>query len=243
MMHSELENHVIDLLPAYVLDALTDDEMSQVVQHLAGCRTCQAELSQLQSVVDDLPLALAATAPPPRVKLALMEAIHSRQGEAVPASTPSFWQKLVAFFRMPLPAIGAVLILVLAIGNIFLFRQLSLTSQPSGNSMRVIALANTQNAPLAEGTLIINQLGDYGTLVVDKLAQLDPNQQYQVWLLKAGQRTSGGLFSVNHDGYASLEIMAPLPLTEYDSVGVTIEPVGGSPAPTGSKVLGGTIPR
>ena len=56
------------------------------------------------------------------------------------------------------------------------------------------------------GTMIMDQKGDYGTLVVDKLAVLDSNQQYQVWLIKDGQRISGGVFSVNHDGYASLEI-------------------------------------
>ena len=109
--------------------------------------------------------------------------------------------------------------------------------------MRVIALANTQNSAGALGTLVIDQQGDYGTLVVDKLAGLNSSQQYQIWLLKDGQRTSGGLFSVNPDGYASLEIMAPLPLAQYDSVGITIEPVGGSPAPTGAKVLGGAIPH
>ena len=72
--------------------------------------------------------------------------------------------------------------------------------------MQVVALANTQNSPGAQGTLIINQPGDYGTLVVDKLAELDSSHQYQVWLLKDGQRVSGGLFSVNQEGYASLEI-------------------------------------
>jgi anti-sigma-K factor RskA len=242
-MLQELENHVLDLLPAYVLDALTEEETGQVAEHLVTCHTCQAELARLQQVADDLPLALTQTDPPARVKLSLMTAIHSRQLGAAPSTGPAFWQKLVGFFRMPLPAIGVALIVVLALGNIFLFRQLNLANQPSSNSMQVIALANTQNAPNAEGTLIINQRGDYGTLVVDKLAQLDPSQQYQIWLLIDGQRTSGGIFSVNNDGYASLEIMAPLPLAQYDSVGITIEPSGGSPAPTGAKVLGGAIPQ
>jgi anti-sigma-K factor RskA len=93
------------------------------------------------------------------------------------------------------------------------------------------------------GTLVMDHQGDYGTLVVDKLAALDPSQQYQVWLLNGGNRTSGGVFSVNPDGYASLEIMAPKALSQYDSVGITVEPFGGSLAPTGLKVLGGTIPH
>ncbi len=242
-MSQELDDHVIELLPAYVLDALTDEETGQVAEHLAACQTCQAEFARLQLVADDLPLALAQTAPPHRVKQSLMNAIHSRQAEALRSAQPTSWQKLVGFFRMPLPALGLALIVVLALGNLLLLRQLNLANQQSGTAMRVIALANTQSAAGALGTLVIDQQGDYGTLVVDKLAALDPSQQYQIWLLKDGQRTSGGLFSVNPDGYASLEIMAPIPLAQYDSVGITIEPAGGSPAPTGAKVLGGAIPH
>ena len=242
-MPVELENHVIDLLPAYVLDALTDEETDMVAEHLAVCHTCQAELARLQLVADDLPLALMQTAPPPRVKDSLMASIHSRSSASAASPEQSTWQKLVGFFRMPLPAVGVALIVILALGNLFLLRQLNLTGQQSNTSMRIIALANTKDAPNALGTMIIDRQGDYGTLVVDKLAALDSNQQYQVWLLKDGQRVSGGLFSVNPDGYASLEIMAPMPLAQYDSLGITVEPVGGSPAPTGAKVLGGAIPH
>jgi anti-sigma-K factor RskA len=242
-MSVAFENHVIDMLPAYVLDALTDEETGQVAEHLATCQTCQAELARLQQVADDLPLALVQTAPSARVKDNLMGAIHARQPEVVPSTQPTTWQKLVGFFRMPLPAIGLALVVFLALGNLFLLRQLNLASQQAKTPMRVVALANTQNSPSAMGTLVIDHQGDYGTLVVDKLAALDPSQQYQVWLLNGGNRTSGGVFSVNPDGYASLEIMAPKALSQYDSVGITVEPFGGSPGPTGLKVLGGPIPH
>lgn len=242
-MLSEEENHVLDVLPAFVLGILTDDETNQVAEHLAGCTICQAELTRLQQVADDLPLALVQTVPPARVKDSLMSAIHARQPAFVPSAQPTTWQKLVSFFRMPLPALGLALVVFLALGNLLLLRQLNLANQQARTPMRMVALANTQNSPTAMGTLVINQRGDYGTLVVDKLAALDTSQQYQIWLLSGGKRTSGGVFSVNPDGYASLEIMAPKPLVQYDSVGITVEPFGGSPAPTGFKVLGGTIPH
>jgi anti-sigma factor RsiW len=77
-MSSEVENHVIDWLPAYVLDALTDEETNQVAAHLADCLICQAELSRLQMVADELPLGLAQTTPPPEVKVRLMLSIQVR---------------------------------------------------------------------------------------------------------------------------------------------------------------------
>ena len=119
-MSVELENHVIDLLPAFVLDALTDEETNQVAEHLAVCQTCQVELSRLQLVADDLPLALMQTAPPPRVKDSLMASIHSRSSASAASPEPSTWQKLVGLFRMPLPAVGLALIVIMAVGNLFL---------------------------------------------------------------------------------------------------------------------------
>jgi len=104
-------------------------------------------------------------------------------------------------------------------------------------------LANTNNAPQALGTLVVGQSGDYGSLVVDHLQTLDNAHQYQVWLNRDGERISAGTFSVNHEGYASLELKAPIPLILYDTIGITVEPTGGSPGPTGIKVLGGDITR
>jgi type II secretory ATPase GspE/PulE/Tfp pilus assembly ATPase PilB-like protein len=42
---------------------------------------------------------------------------------------------------------------------------------------------------------------------------------------------------------AALEIHAPEPLSSYDSIGVSVEPYGGSPAPTGDRVLSAVIPH
>ena len=92
-MSIEDENHVIDMLPAYVLGILTDEETNQVAEHLAGCETCQAELARLQQVADDLPLALVQTTPPPRVKEKLMQAIHSTAAESYTHQPTNFLAK------------------------------------------------------------------------------------------------------------------------------------------------------
>jgi len=241
-MSMEVENHVIDWLPAYVLDALTDDEMDQVAEHLADCQTCQAELARIQQVADELPLAVAQTTPPPDVKVKLMKAIHTRQVNRSASSQPiSLGQRLANLLRTRLPALGLAFVVVMVLGNLLLWRQININNQQTSTPMRAYALANTQNSPGSVGTLIMDPNGKYGTLVVDNLATLDPGKQYQVWLIKGAERTSGGVFSVNPDGYGSLEILAPQPLVQYESIGITIEPAGGSPSPTGAKVLGGEL--
>jgi anti-sigma-K factor RskA len=240
-MPVEENQHVLEILPGFVLGILDDEETGQVVEHLSSCETCQAELSRLQAVAADLPLALSQAQPPAKVKAGLMKSIQAvKSAQAGTLATAA--EKKAGFWQRWLPVMGVAVVVLLAAINLLLWRQLS-NSQQAQTPMKVVALANTQYSPNAVGTLVIDQNGQYGTLVVDNLAALDNTLQYQVWLIRANEHTSGGVFSVNPDGYASLEVMAPQPLTSYDSIGVSIEPFGGSPAPTGNRVLGGDIPR
>ncbi len=235
------EAHVTEWLPAYALNILTEAETTQVAEHLAICPACQVELHLYQAVADELPLALVQSAPRPALKDRLMKEIHSRQVKAVAPPYRTFWQRWAGFFQRSAPAWAMALIMVLALGNLFLWFRLNQTSGRDPMPMRVVALAGTKDSTQAIGTLVMNPTGEYGSLVVDHLAALDAGHQYQVWLIKDGKRASGGVFSVNQDGYASLELDAPLRLIEYQSIGITIEPAGGSPGPTGVKVLGGDI--
>ena len=235
------QDHVTDSLPAFVLGALDEEEKRQVSLHLEHCHFCQAELASLQQVADELPLAIALAEPSPDLKVRLMQSIHQQkvepQPELSPANQPSFQQRVFALFRRPLPALGVALIILLVVGNLLLWRQLNLATQRATTPMRVLALANTVNSSQATGTLIMDSAGKYGTLVVDNLVTLDPARQYQVWLIKRGVRSSAGVFSVNPDGYASLELLAPIPLIQYDAIGISIEPAGGSQMPTGASVF------
>jgi anti-sigma-K factor RskA len=155
-----------------------------------------------------------------------------------PARMP-WWQRFADLVRRTAPVWGtvaAVLVLVLAVSNLWLLNQAE-----QAKAMRTIALRGTEDAPDAIGTIIVSVDGDHGAIVVDSLDPLDAEHQYQVWLIKNGQRTSGGVFSVDEDGYGVLWLSSPQSLASYDAVGITIEPAGGSPGPTGIKVLGGNL--
>jgi anti-sigma-K factor RskA len=89
--------------------------------------------------------------------------------------------------------------------------------------------------------LVVSQDGEHGTLVVDGLPALDEMSQYQLWLIRDEQRTNGGIFSVDEEGYGNLWVSSPEPLLSYSAFGITVEPAGGSPGPTGVKVLGGEL--
>ena len=239
------ELHVYDQIPAYALGCLDDGESQTVATHMASCAECQAALFDYQEVVGQMAYTVPQVDPPASLKAALMAQIQAGQ-PASPAPMPrkSWRETLWDFFPRLTPAwavASLALIGFLVISNLFLWNQVRDLRLRQDESMVVVALNGTEMTPQSSGSIVISRDGKYGTLVVDQLPVLDESQQYQLWLIKDGQRTSGGAFSVNKHGYGSMEIWSRQPLGSYGSFGITIEPFGGSPGPTGDKVLGGDL--
>lgn len=242
------EAHVIDLLPAYALDCLDEAEVVLVSEHLARCPDCQAEWRAYQQTVDQLVLAGPEAAPSPALKVRLMDRIKPADRPVPPRqSSLSRWSWLESFmgrFGPGLVAAGLVLILLLGLSDVWLWQQLNQleAAQPELAVMGTVPLQGTEFMPLAHGLVVISVDGEHGTLVVDGLPPLDKYHQYQLWLIEDdGQRQSGGVFSVDEEGYGALWVSSPAPLSDYAAVGITIEPAGGSPGPTGEKVMGGDL--
>jgi anti-sigma-K factor RskA len=76
-------------------------------------------------------------------------------------------------------------------------------------------------------------------LIVWKLPALPADQTYQIWLIDPkGNRTSGGTFSSEtSQPFTTVSIFAPASFSNYKGIGVTVEPAGGSTAPTGMNVF------
>ena len=104
-----------------------------------------------------------------------------------------------------------------------------------------VDLAGTPAAALARGKLFFDPNASMAAMVVTDLPSPPPGQVYQLWLIRNGGRTNGGIFRVGSAGRGYLLIKAPQNLGSYRAVGVTNEPTGGSPGPTGTKVLGGDL--
>ena len=235
------ERHVLEMLPAYALGSLDAEEKSGVEEHLGECPACQRELEAYQAVAAQLPLAVPLQTPPPRLRQAILD----RAGQVSPAgrsagARPALLQRLGWSLRAPAPAwalVGVALLAVILLGlNLVLLRQVA---SPPASAFHLIQLAGTDSAPQASAWVVVSADGRSGTLIAQGLPALPPGQQYQLWLNRNGQRTSGGVFTVDATGYASKWVYTKIPLADFKQFGVTIEPQGGSPAPTGARVLVG----
>jgi hypothetical protein len=108
------------------------------------------------------------------------------------------------------------------------------------NAMRVIALEGTEDAPEARGTFYT---GDATSLLVlQGLPPLPQRQTYELWLIpRDGEPIPAGLIHVEERGATTVNIDMAGKSQEFAAVGVSIEPAGGRPQPTGPIVLLGTV--
>ena len=74
------------------------------------------------------------------------------------------------------------------------------------------------------------------------LPALPADKAYQLWVIADGKPVSAGLVTPDPSGHAAQLFAMPSNLVALQAVAVTIEPAGGVPAPTGDKVLIGTVP-
>ena len=242
----EPDRHVAELIPAYVLSCLDSDETLDVTAHLAVCARCRAELGAYQKVMDELYLAVPQAAPPADLKGRLLREVEKKQAPVPAGKSPPAWYRLRSGQKSSAPAWGFVasllVLVILGASNLWLSQRIKRLEASTPGDFQVIRLTGTDKAPMAVGILVMNQEGDQGTLVVEDLPGLNETQQYQLWLIRDGQRVSGGVFSVSEDGYGSLVVHSDQSLDQYTAFGITIEPAGGSSGPTGDKVLGGSRP-
>ena len=232
-------NHPSDLLAAYALGCLEADEHAMVDRHLQDCRKCRQTLVTYEEVSDQLVFGAPAQTPANHIKARLMATIKTPPKDVT-------WLRKLMVSRPPVfgAAVAAALVLVcvLVLSNILLWRQLNMERGTDGpDRMRLVWLQASDLSSSAHGAVIVGRQKKRALLIVRDLPPLAPAYQYQLWLIKNGKRTNGGVFSVSEDGRGKLIIEIDQPIVNFDALGITIEPSGGSPGPTGNKVLGGKV--
>ncbi|MBI5876575.1 MAG: anti-sigma factor [Chloroflexi bacterium] len=237
-------DEILELIPLTALDAVSEVEAQEVKEHCAGCPTCGSILSDYGYVALGLSEGVPQREPPARLASAL-------RARVAPAQSRRFaWASL---FRLPAGfspgmAVAAVVFVLLAGLGIWRF-----TAPPADTDAIEVArlqrsteavkasIKGTDRAPSSTGQVLADPQATVGYLVVSQLNVLPAEQVYQVWLIRSGQRDSGGTFTVDAQGSARVRLQGTVAFASYSDVGVTVEPKGGSPGPTSAKVIGGSF--
>ncbi len=233
---------IYELLPAYALGCLDDEDAIIVSEHLASCDKCNTRLTAYQRTVDLLSFGAPRVNPPDALKKKLMNKIQPKilMNNKIkrPAKRPiwgAFWHKF-----SPVWAIASLAIIsTLTVSNLIQWQTSEKLNDETAQEMLILKMKGTTKAPNADGTLVIGHNRLRGVLVASDLPVPDKDYQYQLWLIENGKRTNGGVFSVTSNGYAVVEVISPLPLLNFQSFGVTLEPAGGSQSPTGHQFMVG----
>jgi anti-sigma factor RsiW len=232
--------HPDDLLAAYALDALPDDERVAVEAHLVGCAQCRDWVARNGSTAGLLALAVEdAPSPAPDLRDRILAAANRteqvRPGpRLVVAQAPRVrWRRLTGWL-----AAAALLVMTLGLGAWNYALQRDLRAAQAAPVLRG-ALAATSDAPNAEGTLVVGP-GDSAALTVANLPPPRPGDVFEAWVIDSGGRPHpAGIFATSPDGHGVVGLTQPPRPGEV--VAVTMEPAPGLAAPSGKILLKGTL--
>lgn len=215
---------------AYVTNALDDIERAAFEHHLAGCTACQREVDGLREAAAELARSVAAPPPPALRDRVLVDIGTSRPlpPKALPRESrqPRFRGLLVA----------AVVALLAASGVGYVAAVWAPWEQQSAHltaADQIVAAADAQRWTAAAqdgGSVTVTRSSrlSAAVLTMSGLPAAPAGKVYEFWLLKPDQSlTPAGTTSLPQgdfvlDGDAARAIGA----------GVTLEPAGGSMAPT-----------
>jgi anti-sigma-K factor RskA len=229
-------------IPAYAIGALDSAEVAALESHLSSCEVCKAELSTYASLSEQLLLAV----PPQRPSTILRSKLQAHLPSAHKTS------KLKISWSFTQISVGFAMFVLLALSIFSIFQTQKLVQQQSKLARQVetsqIAMAamsypETQAIPInaenISGTLLLAKEQNVAVIITWNLPVLLSDQTYQIWLIDPqGKRTSGGIFNAQPDlSYATATVTSPGNLVNYNGIGVTIEPAGGSPQPTGRRIF------
>ncbi|MFD0688675.1 anti-sigma factor [Actinomadura fibrosa] len=228
------------LAGAYALDALTGTERRRFERHLPGCPTCADETSGLRETATRLALAAARRPPDALRDRVLAEITRTRQA---PPPLPRRLPSPRAARGLSRLAAAACLVLALTGGGIAVhLHDRAGRAQALDRQVGVVLTAPDAHASTihAQGTATVTVVSsralNRAVVTTARLRRLPAAKTYQMWWLgPAAPRSAGTL-----DPRGTSKPVITTGLGDARTFGITIEPTGGSPAPTGPPVL--TIP-
>lgn len=232
MRHDE----AFELLAPLAIDAVEDGERGEVEAHVAGCARCQLELASMVGVAGAV--GNVVDAPPERVWTAISERLYETPGAPplAPVIAPARWWRRPGARAWLAAAAALVAVVVLSVQLAGAGRRApgigGAHAALSVPGHRVVSLETPAHAVAVR---FVTLPGGRAYLLSSTLAALPARETYQLWDVVGGRPISLGLL-----GSDPRDAVAMVPVSAAPStLAITVEPAGGSVAPTAAPVASG----
>lgn len=239
-----------NLTGAYALNALDAAERAQLENHLATNEEARIEATELTDTAVLLGLAVDPVTPPPALKASIMAQLASTpqlpalEPYSQVAETPAGFKARQRWFNRPVAALtAAAAAVVLIVGGGVVANTITQNTYQQQQQLALAAIesapdAQRISAPIASGgtaTLVFSGELASSALTVEGLAPLPATHVYELWYIDESGARPAGTFTVGDSG--STWRVLDGEMAAGDTVGVTVEPRGGSPVPTTDPVV------
>lgn len=211
-------NDIHELTALYIVDALDDLERHRYEAHLPSCADCRAELEFLDDGFGEYVNDVSEPAPS-SVKAAVMSAV------AGPSTPSRRFPGLLAGIAAAAAAVSVVVAVAIG-GEPDLVEQIY-------NADDVVELA-VADSPFAATRIVYSREVGRVLFVANDLPDPGEERTYQLWLIDDDGPRSAGTFQPE-EGQTTVVLEGTAEVGSV--VGLTVEPGGGSPQPTGDVLV------
>jgi len=224
------DRRIDDLVAAAALGELTVEEAAELEAAAAADPRLRAELDADAEVVAALQRP-AAVEPPPRLREAVLSAVAATPQEQADDDVVAAPTPLRRRSRWVAPLLAAAAVVAIAVGAVVV-----VTAMEGGDDPveAVVDASDVVVTPL-EGSLggtvtsYASPTADAVVLLGTGVPKPGPTETYQAWAIRGDEATSLGLFRPDDDGVVEVRFDD---VADVPTIGITLEPAGGSPQPT-----------
>jgi anti-sigma-K factor RskA len=223
---------VDELAAGYVLGAVTAEQREEIEAHLETCSEHSMVLREMRATVGVLHHAVPEHEPSSNLKSRILAAARAdvvAEQAPAPAPAPVEFSRRSYGWQLPVPFGAAVAAVALVIAGLLAWNVVLQFSQPEDTEAFVRYMGTE------EIHAFVYYVEDVGVITASGMVPLSDNRTYQAWAVIDGEPVSLGLLEIDDDGEGY--VLLDQHVTENEPVFITIEPAGGSPTPTGARVV------
>jgi anti-sigma-K factor RskA len=198
----------------YALDALDPQDEREFERHLASCERCREELAALRETAADLAYGADGPAPPPELKLRILE---SAKAERTNVSSLSKKRRRRSAAITAAAALAAAFALGIGVSGTVRSHSDPLASVLAKPGAKLVTMP---------GHGVVAVAPDQSAAVALTLPRAPAGKTYEAWVIRKGKARPAGLFTAS----AVFKLQRSVPRGSV--IAVTLEPAGGVDQPT-----------